>query len=475
MTPELRNQSVLEAAGCGYTPRLRWLISGADREYVDVCGLTALHRAAVCGFEDTVELLIQGGWRVDETSPFGTPLCLAAFYGQAKIVAQLLRYRANVNAECEKLGSPLHAASLAGEVHIVQSLLQCGAHVNASVLVLDELQPNPLMAIFDAAADRTLLVYISPMTAAVTYGHLDVVETLYQYGGDPNSNSGKAKQPTFGFQTPLMQATCKTQLSAMKLLIARGADVNAQGGLGGDCPVLVAGRGNNLAALQLLKSHGADLSVRDNQGYTALILGAKNGHSESVKWLLQNRVDVTAKNGNGHTALHLAASRNHPRCIVALLSRGAELECRDNKDRTALAVAAFGIDSKRDAIVQLVKTGAKVQVVDCNGDTVLHRAVALDPELGQGVQSMWILINAGAKINAVNNAGLTALHVAAQNGQEDQVQLLLQAGADSSMRCPHGERALDKASRGGKAGVVALLSASRGGDKRSWLSKARRS
>lgn len=58
---------------------------------------------------------------------------------------------------------------------------------------------------------------------------------------------------------------------------------------------------------------------------------------------------------------------------------------------------------------------------------------------------------------AVNNRGRSALHLAAEDSQEDMVRLLLQHGADPSASSDGGWTALHNAAQSGHAGVATLL------------------
>lgn len=83
----------------------------------DNFGYTALHHAALSGFEDVVEVLLEDGAKGNSRSRSEiTPLHLAALKGCANVAHLLLRYRANVLAVGSWLGQPLHCAVFYGDV-----------------------------------------------------------------------------------------------------------------------------------------------------------------------------------------------------------------------------------------------------------------------------------------------------------------------------------------------------------------------
>ena len=103
---------LLKAAAEGQKPRVNYLINrlGVDIDHSDELGYTALHHAALSGFEDIVETLLEAGIDVNAQSvQFGTPLHLAAAKSRTAVVDLLIRYRADVNV-LSKVGSPLNCA-----------------------------------------------------------------------------------------------------------------------------------------------------------------------------------------------------------------------------------------------------------------------------------------------------------------------------------------------------------------------------
>jgi ankyrin repeat protein len=67
------------------------------------------------------------------------------------------------------------------------------------------------------------------------------------------------------------------------------------------------------------------------------------------------------------------------------------------------------------------------------------------------------LIEHGAPVNARQAMGWTPIHAAAQNGDKAMTELLLKHGADPRMVNDEGVSAIDLASKGAHAEVVALL------------------
>ncbi|KAK5170316.1 uncharacterized protein LTR77_004903 [Saxophila tyrrhenica] len=112
---------------------------GVDLDHSDDKGYTALHHAALSGFEDTVEVLLAAGCDFNAASlDHGTPLHLGAFKGRKNVVDRLLSYRAKVNAESRLFGSPLHCAAIFPSFAIASVLVKKGADVKKKSILLGE-------------------------------------------------------------------------------------------------------------------------------------------------------------------------------------------------------------------------------------------------------------------------------------------------------------------------------------------------
>ena len=74
--------------------------------------------------------------------------------------------------------------------------------------------------------------------------------------------------------------------------------------------------------------NGAYVNARNNNGWTALMMAALNGHTETARVFLQNNADVNARDNNGLTALRWTKMRpelkGHQDTVNLLLSYGAK-------------------------------------------------------------------------------------------------------------------------------------------------------
>ena len=73
------------------------------------------------------------------------------------------------------------------------------------------------------------------------------------------------------------------------------------------------------------------------------------------------------------------------------------------------------------------------------------------------VQTVGVLLEAGAEVNHARNDGATALHAAAQNGHVEAVRALLEAGAEVNHATNNGATALILAAQNGHVEIVLRL------------------
>jgi ankyrin repeat protein len=146
----------------------------------------------------------------------------------------------------------------------------------------------------------------------------------------------------------------------------------------------------NRVAKVLLR--GVSPNVRDPNGETGLIVAMRYEALKVARLLVdQPGIDLEAKAPNGNTALMMAAFRQNKTALLELLQRGAQ--------------------------------------VNQKGWTALHYAAAAG-----SVEITRILLDKYAYIDAESPSGMTPLMIAAREGQEDVVALLLEQGADATLK-----------------------------------------
>lgn len=210
-----------------------------------------------------------------------------------------------------------------------------------------------------------------------------------------------------------------TAIAALSLVLACGA-VQAQRGIdlvNVNGQLLVAARSGNTPRLRELLAAGAQPDSRDRNGDSALNLAVARGDVASVDALLAAHADPNLPNLAGVTPLMAASYGGKPQLVHALLDAGARIDVVDRVKKNAATYAA-----------------------------------------GQGCTGcLQELLNAGMPVNARLENDLTLLMWTAGYGHEETAKVLLQRGADRSLRDNRGKTAADIARDQNFASLAQLL------------------
>lgn len=210
------------------------------------------------------------------------------------------------------------------------------------------------------------------------------------------------------YGTPLQAASLNGHLNVVRLLMERGADLNAQSGR--YCTALqAAAYTGREAVMDFLLSHKdpqPDLNIMGGTFDTALQAAVSEGHDSIVQRLLDLGAHVNAKRGGGCTALHRAAALGSIEVVRILLKNGAQVDMRDGSyGRTPLAVAAW--NGHLDCVQLLADSGANINAVDSQRSTPLHLALERNQQ-----KVAQLLIDRDARLDVANDAQKTQAQLA---------------------------------------------------------------
>ncbi|KAK6315459.1 hypothetical protein J4Q44_G00149880, partial [Coregonus suidteri] len=244
--------------------------------------------------------------------------------------------------------------------------------------------------------------------------------------------------PTDG-RTLLASAAQAGSADVADLLLSRGADPLISDHQG-QTPLTLSARHGHVRVLGMLldwaRGQEPETAVRmvehaDSEGWTALRSAAWGGHTEAVHLLLDAGADVDGCDAEGRSALRAAAWGGHEEILLTLLDHRVQVEKADREGRTPLIAAAYM--GHREAVEILLDHGAEVDLADGDGRTALSVA-ALCVRTTAGVKGYGdvasLLLERGADPGHRDRDGMTPLLLAAYEGHEEVVELLLEAGAD---------------------------------------------
>ena len=309
-----------------------------------------------------------------------TPLLFAAREGHVAAVQSLLTAGADLNqSSAGDKTSPLLIATINGHFDLAKLLLETGAIANAA----SENNATALYAALNCEwAPKAL--YPQPraqMNQKTTY--LELMKELLDKGADPNVRlNKKIWYSGYSFDlsgvdetgaTPFWRAAYASDVDAMKLLIAYGADPNIRtkriagrpraGDIDRDVvdvsglpPVAVGGPA--VTPLQ------AAAGVGYGEGFAANSHRfAPGGMLAAVKYLIEElHAEVNAFDHEGNTALHHAAARGDVEMIQYFVSKGADVKAVTREGKTTADMANGPVQRIQpwpEAVVLLEKLGSK--------------------------------------------------------------------------------------------------------------------
>ena len=224
-------------------------------------------------------------------------------------------------------------------------------------------------ATFDEDLKRRNNEGVPGLVLAARYGNLDIVALLLSRGVNFNELS------TF-ISEALPEASLKGHEGLVRLLLDKGADVNAQRDDLLGSPLQAASLNNHLNVMRLLLDKGADVNAQNDGVYgTALEAASVHGHENAVRLLLDNGADVNVQSGRCGTALQAASAMGHETIVRLLLDKRADVNVQNDDWGIALQIASS--NGFENIVRLLLDKRADVNVQhDFSNETALQLASA---------------------------------------------------------------------------------------------------
>jgi len=434
-----------DAAMNGNREAVRSLLeeTGAEagsREFLDyvnepqIDGSTALHWAAHWDDLDMAELLVQAGADVSAANRAGaTPMRLAAINGSAPMIRMLLDAGVDIDAPLTRDGdTALMIAARTGDPDAVRVLLDRGADIDAR----------------ETWAGTTALMW------AVSEHHPEVAGMLIARGADVEVRSK-------------VIAVANSRGVEGTVPVDAEPDAEPVGyANGGFTPLMFAAREGQLEAARLLAAADANVNTTAADGKNALSMAIYNGHFEVASFLLETGADANHADAEGFPPLFWAVDRRNmewspgfpwvettdPLPLVrALLEAGADPNTFVNN--TPRSRRNFGGSPRTLFATSLMRAAYSGDVelvrllLDYGADPLIHNGDNEDALLAasgyawidgysQGrstaerLETIRLLVELGADVNWACDHGITPLMMAANFGEVELIQYLVDQGAD---------------------------------------------
>ena len=323
--------------------------------------------------------------------------------GQVDTVRELLNQGVSPNIQNEEKGKvPLHISK---NSEVTQLLMSYGANLN----ITDHNGNTPLHL---ASFGRKF--------------NLEKMTQLLSQGANPNAlNRGECTAlhlVMFAYHFTINHSSKELVLEAIKLLVKFNAEIDVQN-MWGHSPLhlgittVPANKQKPEIIHELLKL-GANPNLKTisgNNPFQQVIFKLQDIDIMSLMILYGARIDYVQT--NGETLLHLAVSNLNIDIMRKLLENGAEPNALDNEKCSPLH-SVFQMESKDEkstveAIEELVKYGASINVQNENGKTPLHCAIELD-----NYTVTKALLKLGSDPKVRDETSKTALEMALVNGHK---------------------------------------------------------
>ncbi|KIW70313.1 hypothetical protein, variant [Phialophora macrospora] len=435
--------ALMAAAEGGHESILNRLLElGANPEKLESHGETALISAIRKGHASTIHALLSKPVSgIDKWDRFGETALIAACQKSTEnasmngIVLKLLEAGADVNNQGVAGKGPLHWAVEEGNITLTKLLLERGAN-----------------------ADHTDKYYFeTPLMGAATKGMTNIAQLLLDHGANPNL-------PQWEGHSPLMRATSSGHENIVALLLQRGVDMEAHTSQKESALSLAISNYQTNIFRQLVDEMRKKKSQREFitylwdavcRGSIETVAGrarffmasgtdsiAENDFmSGEARFLVDSGIDINSEDVDGRTFLD-TLPRLEPFIhdidrvaadIGKVLDLGATQGSRYTSGETLLS-AAVGIWSSVLVKAHLAR-GADIDERNNDHQTPLmvaiQQAVAFE-EIQKGSFAYYIihvLLHNGARVDAQDRTGRSAVDLAIQGGHRTIVKLLMHYGA----------------------------------------------
>lgn len=366
--------------------------------------------------EDLKRLMNLRAVDLNKTNELGKTMLWNAVHRHKDTIVEYLIQQAeiDVNFSESRCESALNLAACKGFSAIVKILL---SSKKIDVNKTDRLENFPLFAASHHGDKETVRLLLelkeidvnksnihgkSSLFIASQKGHLEIVKLLVECEEiDLDKLDDKS-------QTPLYVACSTGKLAAAKLLVENGANIEKANRIG-NTPLMIASRWHPSIVAYLI-SKGANVNTVNKDKRNPLFFAVSTNNIESVKALIDERSDFNAIDKFNLTPVFIAEKNGHFPVLKFLVDAGCDVSVKNSQGKSLLMLCC-GKKSSSQLIKFLVnEKGCDVNAVDNDGNSALHIAIE-----NFQLETAKVLIQLGANLQIRNGLGETPVFVAARS------------------------------------------------------------
>lgn len=320
-----------------------------------------------------------------------------------------------------------------------------------------------------------------PLFIATENAYNDMIDLLVNNGADVN------KQHFMGYGMLLNAAVYSECIETINRIVEYGYDINEVDHQDSNAMAFALRTDRDINVLKHLVKMGihSDFNDLDNRNY--LHMAAEKGSKEIYDYFLNISVNESQKTKNEETVLHYAAMSGDLEFFKYILSRGFDIYEKDKFNQSVIHLStsydivdyileeysfdingvsemgtplfrAIGItdEAEREKVTKLlIKNGADVNLETTDWRPIHYAVFHMDYNIVE------LLINNKVDVNSMSEFGESPLHIAVDTVPTQEsveiLKLLLDAGADPSVRDDNGNRPIDIAVIYGNKEAIELL------------------